>query len=421
MAGPRLLPFPPPYRAALAVSNDIDDVHEPAGWWDYLRFLNTRESTPLGPGLGLEVGESFWFYSDHFDEQPASWFQGLGDRPSPFAPYFAALGRSGHLDTLHSWGNFSRHGGFTRAHAERAARVLRDEGFVPRVWVNHGGGHDFQNLWMGCGDLPENPEAAGAPAPEYHLDLTWPLGFRYAWIGELTQVIGQERRWRAGDWLPSGAALREILGQARRGMARRLAYRDVLETFPNPDVRGNRLLRPRTLRDGRTVQTFVRYGDFRRATFADLRWLLSDRYLDTLAATGGASVLFLHWGKHPGRRFTDLPESGLDALRRLARRVAEGLLWVTTTSRLLAYMEARAAVRLRPGGAPGTHVIDSATLPDGRRLTVQDLAGLSWETSEGVPVSLTLDGETVPLERDGRIVRVPFAPLRFPDPPETHG
>ncbi len=417
MSTPRLLPFPPPYRAALAISNDIDDVLDPRGWWEFLRFLNTRETTVHGAGLGLEVGESFWFYSDHFDEQPASWFRELGDRPSDFAPYFAALGRSGHLDTLHSWGNFSRHGGFTRAHAERAARVLQDEGFVPPVWVNHGGGHDFQNLWMGCGDLPENPEAEGAPAPEYHLDLTWPLGFRYAWIGDLTRVVGQERPWKPGDWLPGGEALRETLGFARRGLARRLAYREVLATYPNPDPRPNRLLAPRTLRDGRTVQTFIRYGDFRRATFEDLAWLLAPRTLDTLEANGGVSAMFLHWGKHAGRRFRDLPAPALDALRGLAGRVQEQRLWVTTTARLLTYVEARTAARLVPGSTPGSWEVVADPLPDGRNLVANDLGGLSWDMGSDAAVALTLDGQPVSIVQDGSIVRVQQEPLVFPEPP----
>ena len=76
----RLLRFPPPYRAAVTISNDLDDLLEPRGWWEFLRFLNTGEPTRFGEGLDLEIGDSFWFWSDHYDEQPGAWFQDLGDR-----------------------------------------------------------------------------------------------------------------------------------------------------------------------------------------------------------------------------------------------------------------------------------------------------------------------------------------------------
>jgi len=419
----RLLPFPPPYRAAVTISNDLDNLLEPAGWWEFLRFLNTGERTRFGEGLDLEIGDSFWFWSDHYDEQPGAWFRRLGTDPSPFAPYFAALGRSGHLDTLHSYGNFSRHGGFTREHARIAAGVLAEEGFVPPVWVNHGGAHDFQNLWSGCGDVPENPEAEGAPAPEYHLDLTWPAGFRYAWIGELTRVPGQDRALRAGDWLKAGSALpREAAGYWLRSAARRLAYRGLLERAPNYPVLENRLLRPRVMRDGRTVATFVRYGDFGRATFADLAWALSAEFLDALERSGGISIVFTHWCKHPGRKFTGLDPRALDALRELGRRAREKRLWVLAASRLLRYAEARDAVRVRAAAEGGKTIIRLAAgpLPDGRALTAPDLAGLSFAVPDPANVEVRFDESPLPVAPvpgQPGAVWVPLEPLVFPEPP----
>lgn len=420
MSGARLLPFPPPYRAALALSNDLDDLLEPRGWWEFLRFLNTEESTRFGPGLGLEVGDSFWFYSDDPEGQPASYFRGLGREPSEFAPFIGALGRAGYLDTLHSYGNFSRHGGFTRAHAEGAAAAMRDLGFAPTVWVNHGGAHDFQNLWAGCGDLPENPEAEGAPAPEYHLDLTWSVGLRYAWLGELTTIPGQARPLGLGDWLaPGSPAPRELFAQGARAAARRLAYRDLLARHPHPDVARNRLLTPRRLRDGRTVQSFVRCGDFRRATFADLAWLLRPGFLDALERSRGCSAVFLHWSKHPGRRFENLDPAGLGALRALAARARERRIWVTTTGRLLAYAEARDAIRVEPAAA-GRLCLRAEPLPDGRRVAAEDLRGLAFRVGDGPPPEFLLEDRPIAMESlpgEPGVVWVPRAPLRFPEPP----
>jgi hypothetical protein len=424
MSAIRLLPFPPPYRAALALSNDTDDLLDPRGWWEFLRYLNTAETTRLGPGLDLEIGDAFWFWSDS-DAQPGSYFRGLGDTPSPFAPYIARLGRAGYLDTLHSHGNFSRHGGFTRARAEAAGRVLADLEFAPSVWVNHGGAHDFQNLWVGCGDLPENPEAKGAPAPEYHLDLTWGMGFRYAWMGELTLVPGQERGLGPGDWLsPASPVRREAVAHVGRGLARRFGYRHVLRNLPNYDIFGNRLLFPRTLRDGTTVQAFVRCGDFARATLADLPWLLRDGFLNALEAGGGMSVVFLHWSRHPGRSFAGLSPEVADAFQSLARRAREKRLWVTTTGRLLAYAEARNAVRITAAPAGGnTEVrLTAAPLPDGRTLTAADLAGLSFAVPDPARTRIVYSGEALPVQPvpgEPGAVWVPWIPLGFPEPPEA--
>jgi hypothetical protein len=417
-----LLSFPPPYRAALALSNDTDDLWEPGSWWEFLRWLNTTESTRLGPGLGMEVGDSFWFWSDHAGEQPGAYFQGLEASPSDFAPYIGVLGRAGYLDTLHSWGNFSRHGGFRREHAEVAARALADEGFSPSVWINHGGSHDFQNLWTGCGDVPENPEARGAPAPEYHLDLTWKLGFRYAWLGELTLVPGQDRKLGLADWfIPGSTVPRETVAHLGRAVARRLGYRQLLEKYPNYATFTNRLLSNRRLRDGRQVRTFVRYGDFARATFSDLTWLLRDAYLDSLEAGGGTSILFVHWCRHEGRSFENLDPEALRALAHLAVRAREKRIWVTTTGRLLAYTEARDAVRLEPGPGERWNLLASP-LPDGRTLQAGDLAGLAFRSAGAGRPEIYFEGQALALEPvpgEARAWWVPVPPLRFPEPPRV--
>ena len=423
MSRVRLLRFPAPYRAALAMSNDTDDLRDPRGWWEFLRYLNTAESTWLGSGLGLEAGDSFWFQSDDPDQQAGSYFKGLTDEPSPFAPLIGALGRAGYLDTLHSYGRFSRHGGFRREHALRAALVLQREGFAPRVWVNHGGAHDFQNLGTGCGDLPENPDALGGPAPEYHLDVTRDIGFRYAWVGDLTGTPGQSRALGVGDWLhPASPVRREAAGHVARGLSRRLGYRHILASLPNYGVLENALLAARRMRDGTVMQTFVRYGDFKRSTFADLGWLLRDYMLDTLEATQGVSIVFVHWSRHPGYAFRDLPPAGLEGLARLARRFHERRLWVTTTARLLAYWEARNAldVRYSPEGDNGVLHLVPRPLPDGRAVESNDLSGISFEVPDVSRTRVLLNGITLPFKRSPHrpnVLWMPWKPLSFPEPP----
>ena len=421
MSRVRLLRFPAPYRAALALSNDTDDLRDPRGWWEFLRYLNTTESTWIGPGLGMEAGDSFWFYSDDPVEQPGSYFRGLSYERSAFAPLIGALGRAGYLDTLHSYGNFSRHGGFRRDHALVAADALQQEGFAPRVWVNHGGAHDFQNLGSGCGDVPENPEARGAPSPEYHLDVTREMGLCYAWVGDLTGTPGQSRGLGFGDWLhPESPVRREAAGHIARGMSRRLGYRSILEAFPNYAMLQNTLMGPRRMRDGTVLQTFVRYGDFDRSTFADLGWLLRDYTLDTLESTQGVSIVFVHWSRHPGFAFRDLPPSGLEGLARLSRRVRERRIWVTTTARLLAYWEARNALEVRyaPEGEQNVLHLVPRPLPDGRVIGAKDLSGISFELPDAGRTRVLLNGITLPFERSPErpnVLWMPWKPLVFPE------
>lgn len=57
----QLRKFPYPYDAMLAISSDIDNTTVEK-FEKYHRFLNTLEQTSYGPGLGLDIGDSAWFY-----------------------------------------------------------------------------------------------------------------------------------------------------------------------------------------------------------------------------------------------------------------------------------------------------------------------------------------------------------------------
>ena len=47
-------------------------------------FLNSQIQTIYGPGLGLEVGNSFWFFNGSKSPQ-LSYFNGLTDKETDFA------------------------------------------------------------------------------------------------------------------------------------------------------------------------------------------------------------------------------------------------------------------------------------------------------------------------------------------------
>ena len=51
--------FPYPYKCALSISSDIDNASSSEFFVQFMDFLNSEKQTIYGPGLGLEVGNSF--------------------------------------------------------------------------------------------------------------------------------------------------------------------------------------------------------------------------------------------------------------------------------------------------------------------------------------------------------------------------
>src|SRR5687768_6833004 len=105
--------FPYPYRAMLAICSDLDETPNREVYYELMRFLNTTDETSMGPGVGLEVGNTIYF--DMPPDQFAYW--STDDRGRAMV---RELIRSGHIDCLHSFGDFAT----TRAHAARALDEL---------------------------------------------------------------------------------------------------------------------------------------------------------------------------------------------------------------------------------------------------------------------------------------------------------
>ena len=193
-----LRPHPFPFQASLALTSDIDGC-APEAFEAIHKFLNTVEETPMGRGLGLDVGDSFWFFCANPTAQaPLTYFEGLGERPTAWAPRIREWIRLGWIDCLHTYGDFELAGGFRREMAERALAELRRQGLSLSVWVNHGGPfHNLQGVGhlRRLGDLPvyRSPNGHEQPVLEYHSDLMVNAGIRFCWIQELTDIVGQER------------------------------------------------------------------------------------------------------------------------------------------------------------------------------------------------------------------------------------
>jgi hypothetical protein len=293
--------FPYPYQSMLALCSDIDGT-TPREFEDVHRFLNTKEQTEMGEGLGLDIADSFWMYMasdiDHIADRDGNgldavmtWFHGISDTAKDAAMivhYFEL----GWIDSIHSWGDFSRKNEdehlFTRSLAERAVSELRNQGIQPTVWINHGNAANTQN--MEAGDIETYRQGASPGTESYHADITVPLGIKFVWLSDDDMHFGRKD-----------------------------------------------ILYPVTLADGQKLWGFRRYTP--GWNIYDLDTQLSDAHLDACIKKGLPVVVAQHFGG------TDLYKPFIElsrqALRRLAERHEHGEILITRTSRLLEYLRVR--------------------------------------------------------------------------------
>ena len=103
--GVSLRRIPYPYRAMLVICSDLDETPDRHVYFEIMRYLNTTGFTIMGPGLGLEVGNTIYF--DMPPDQFSYW-----NTDDKGRGMIRALIRSGHIDCLHSFGDLA----VTRTH-----------------------------------------------------------------------------------------------------------------------------------------------------------------------------------------------------------------------------------------------------------------------------------------------------------------
>jgi len=353
----RVLAWPHPYRAGFALANDCEYFC----WGDFCnlgRWLTTRESTPLGPGLGLPMSSSFWFFSEDPENLGLSYFDGDDcRRMSRHAPYLADLLKLGYLDTLHAYGGFDVRGGFRREYAQAALAELDRLGVRLSVWTNHGSALNVQNLGGQWANAYAQGDVPGSAA--YHADLLPEAGLRYF-------------------WLDAFATNRFSLGSATgRDFEDGLAARD-------ESPWGDRVLCHDVLRDGQPILVFRRFRGRRR--FApdpsSLAEQISPRNLDHLESSGGAAIVYQHLGcfrEAEGRavcaRGRPLPEPAVRQLEDLAARYHAQRIWVAPCAAFLRFLETVGELHL---DATTTSEVAVLRLSGRRRpLEERDLAGVS--------------------------------------------
>ncbi len=408
---PRRMPFP--YRAMLAICSDLDETPDRGVYREIARFLNTTENTAVGPGVGLEVGNTIYF--DMPPDQFAYWNTDDAGRAM-----VRDLIRSGHVDCLHSFGDLAT----TRSLAARSLDELARHDCRLEVWIDHGtAATNFgADIMLGSGDVP------GADA--YHADLTCDFGVKYVWRGRVTSVLGQDvpaslrglftaRHPAASGMSIAKEATKQVLG--RFGKSKYAKY-----AMHAP----NRVLQRASLRDGRPVWEFLRCnphwaGVSSHDTGREIGQVLTDAMLGRLIDRGGVCVLYTHLGKiHDQREPFDA--AAVDGFRRLAAAFSAGKILVTTTRRLLGFCRAIREIQW-DAQAEGDGVridltCDCAEIDCGGDLARSDLAGLTFYVPDSEVARLTINGREVPgLRRNGpdhtgrRSVSVPWERLEFPN------
>ncbi len=404
----RHLPYP--YEAALAICSDLDLTPDKQAYLAVARYLNTTASTAMGPGVGLEVGNSLYF--DMPPDQFAYWTTDDAGREM-----FRTLIHSGHIDCLHSYGDLAR----TRADVQRNLDELQRHDCKLSVWVDHSKAptNFGPDIMQGSGDV------VGSAA--YHADLTLAYGIRYVWRGRTTGVNGQNAPINAkalGHMLDARHPIASTRTMAKEAVKISLGR----SGHPRWEMyAANDVCRPSKLRDGRPIWEFLRSNPFwngsgKGDTADGIGDVLTRRMLDGLVRRRGICVLYTHLGKVRDRQCPP-PESARNAFRRLAEYQERGSVFVTMTQRLLQFMTVRDALQFRAERDGDVTVISIGDVNDAvfgtRPPTDDELGGMSFIVPGRGAVRIQREsGEAIAstphVGDDSTTASIPWRRLTFP-------
>lgn len=319
-----LRPFPYPYRAGLAICNDIDGTKTLERFLTIQEFLNTGNDTRMEQGLGLEIGNSFFPYT------PDDSFGYFSSRPAD-REVIETLIKSGYIDCLHSFGD----GAHSRADVLRALDELERSGCKLDVWVDHSRApSNFgKDTTPGLGDVPGSPI--------YHADATLAYGIKFVWMGRGSSIVGHGVPFSLGSFTHLFDPAHP--GHTTRNIAKELV-KTILAYMGNRRFAihcHNRLVRVACLRDGQYVYEFNRCNNYWRGLAyghnrVGLAYVIRRKALTSLIDAGGYMIIYTHLGIGPDDSPL-IPTETQNALRGLAEAYRVGEIYVSTTSRLLSY------------------------------------------------------------------------------------
>lgn len=318
--------FPFPYRAALTICSDIDNTETLEEYIEIQKFLNTRNITSMGAGLGLDIGNSFFFYEPPADA--ISYFQGGLD----VADNFIRLIKAGYIDTMHSYG---KKADFTRKDAIVSLQELKRRNCKIDVWVDHTKSSDNfgDDGTFGLGDH--------LGSKEYHADLTIAYGVKYAWLGKVTMITGQSVPINLKNFTEIYDSDRPIDSVINIGKEFAKHFASILGSKKYAMHAENDLVKIAKLDDGQMIYEFIRFDNYwtgvgEGANSKGLAYALSDETLSRLKEVRGYMIVYTHFGMNSNCS-KYICEETQDALRNLAIEFEKGNIYITTTSKLLRY------------------------------------------------------------------------------------
>ncbi|WP_409440057.1 hypothetical protein [Psychromonas sp. GE-S-Ul-11] len=314
--------YPYPYQAMLAICSDLDETPNKEIYFETAKYLNTTEQTSLGKGVGLEVGNTIYF------DMPSHNFSYTNTDDDGRGKIHQLI-ESGHIDCLHSFGDF-----------------VDDRVSIEKYWNTIQSGKRKIEVWVDHAQAPTNLDndimqgrGAEQGTTAYHSDLTVQSGgLPFIWKGRVTSCVAQnaKRSYQSlFNKLKIKASIKTIALEFIKGW---------LARFGNQKYamhKANKVLRKATLIDGTEVIEFMRCNPawggvscFDQAR--GIHHVLTKEMLDTLVQNEGCSVLYSHLGKVHS---TEEPftEETRQAFELLAEYQGNQKILTTTTRRLLGY------------------------------------------------------------------------------------
>lgn len=392
--GVRIERFPRSYRAMVAVSSDADQSTR-AAFESFFTYFRTSETTPYGPGLGLDMAHSFFPYGVG---QTWALFKSSPDTDPQWITHpereaMLRYLRAGWIDTIHSYGDFEAPEQFAREMALPIVELLREQRLPISVWTNHG--NPRRNLSVICGvgrravkrgstdasSASEDLHADGAmqrctgDAPghtAYHTDLTANLGIRYAWnMGSSSTPLGVSSTLSPAQ-MSNGEAIWGFVRFSHCALDR-------------PGEKGGHVALPLWHMVGFDVQ----------ASEDVLNYLVDNQMFSIM----GQHFACAACGARDGTSPDSIPEQALAGMRRLKHWQDDGLILVARTVDLLNYNRAHDFLRFSVARSATETIIDVTAIDDpvfGTQVpTVDGLRGITFRYTGELQPQIRIAGVNV--------------------------
>ena len=334
-----VLKYPYPNKAWLAMANDPDNtVIE--DWQELHSFIWDELKLPFGDSLFVKS------FNQNLPTQV-----NLEGNPE--------IGTAHLHDIIHTWGDYmhGRKRGFDREDALEAAATLKNLGIKPKVWIDHASFVGNMIHGTNKGALDKLTDSSGHVYQNfvYSLGIARNLGIRYIWNGEVSNIVGQDRKLVFADYrLQSG-------GNRLKASAKSVLHQmpSIRTGYVAPD---NRQYNRKKFADGSELYCFRRYGTWQDADIDGLHNLINPTKIDELIKQSGTAIVYSHLGKRYSKdsgRKNHIPETTREDFKNVKQKFEAGELMVSSTSDLLDYLVLRdrievdvvaSEIRINPDG-----------------------------------------------------------------------